>query len=304
MIVIGVDGGGTKTAMAAYKDGVQIAQSRSGPMNYNFIGVDAAAENFIAGFRALELPADEITAIGIGDPSLDDGVTEDSESSAAKFFRKLQEELGIPVFARSDAYITLFGLTGGKEPAVLMLSGTGAMGIAENAAHETKVAGGWGRLLEDEGSGYYIAVEALRSACHAFEGIGPETALCDAILKHFGFTDHRDMILSFYGEEDPNLASFAKTVCDCAEAGDAVACTILQNAAKFLVAFTSTLIEWSGSRKVGVYGSVICSSRIVREQFEAQLYQKYPDLTISEPPVSAEQAAAMYAERMLGESGK
>ena len=153
MLIIGADGGGTKTAFAAYRDGIQIASAISGPMNYNFIGVDAAVENFISGIRALHLPEEEITAIGIGDPSLDDGIPEDSGSASSRFLKKVQAELGVPVFSRSDAYITLFGLTGGTEPAVLMLSGTGAMGIAENDAHEIKVAGGWGRLVGDEGSG-------------------------------------------------------------------------------------------------------------------------------------------------------
>ena len=41
---IGVDGGGTKTALAAYWEGTPVASAKTGPMNYNFIGADRAAE--------------------------------------------------------------------------------------------------------------------------------------------------------------------------------------------------------------------------------------------------------------------
>ena len=49
MIYIGVDGGGSKTALAAYEDGALLATARVGAINYNFIGVEAAAAHLIEG---------------------------------------------------------------------------------------------------------------------------------------------------------------------------------------------------------------------------------------------------------------
>ncbi|MBQ4573752.1 MAG: hypothetical protein IJA85_01010 [Clostridia bacterium] len=301
MIFIGVDGGGTKTALAAYESGSLIAKAKSGPMNYNFIGADAASENLISGIRALKIPAEQIAAIGIGDPSLDDGMPAVEDSPTARFAAAVKGEIDAPVYIRSDAYITLFGLTGGAEPAVLMLSGTGAMGIAEDADRNIKVVGGWGRLTGDEGSGYYIAIEAIKAALHASDGIEPETMLTEAVLRHFGVDSPRRLIDIFYGEEEADIASFAKTAADCAEKGDRRAKEILLNAARYLASYTSTLMDWNGSRKVGVYGSVICGNTIVRSEFESILRSKYGDVSISEPPVSAEMAAALYAELMYND---
>ena len=59
MVLIGIDGGGTKTSCAAYRDGKRIASSRSGPMNYNFIGIRQAAENLLEGIAALGIPSAE-----------------------------------------------------------------------------------------------------------------------------------------------------------------------------------------------------------------------------------------------------
>ena len=297
MIYIGVDGGGTKTALAAYEDGVQLCAAKVGAMNYNFIGVDAAAEHVIEGVRALGLPPDRIAAIGIGDPSIDDTAPTSPDSPTARFAQALTCALGVPVHIRSDAYMTLFGLTGGLERAVLMLSGTGAMGIAENAAGQTTVAGGWGRLSGDEGSGYYIAIEGIKAALQASDGIAPRTALIEAALKHFGVNEPRELIGVFYGEDEVDIASFSSAVAACAEKGDRVARNILLRAAKYLAAYTCRLLKDSGARLVGVYGSVICQNTIVRDEYERLVLKKHPGVHICEPDVLPEEAAANYAKR-------
>ena len=299
MFFIGVDGGGTKTAVAAYENGVKIASSVAGPMNYNFIGLDAAVKNLTDAIEALKIPRQEIAAIGIGDPSLNDGMPMEADDPAVLFAAAAKEALGVPVFIRSDAYMTLFGLTGGEESAVLMLSGTGAMGIAENAAGDVKTAGGWGRLTEDEGSGCFIAVEGIKAGLRAYDGIAPKTMLTDAMLTHFGVKTPPALIPVFYGEQESSIPRFAKSVAMCAEDGDPVANNILIEAATYLAKYTSVLLDWSGSRKVGVYGSVICGNKTVRSTYESILFAKYPDLVITEPPIAAEYAAAMYAQKML-----
>ena len=89
---------------------------------------------------------------------------------------------------------------------------------------------------------------------------------------------------------------------ECAQQGDQTACSILQKAAEYLAAYTGRLIEKSGSKKIGVYGSVLCQNRIVRQTYEKILKNKYSDITITEPPVSAAKAAAMYAAQMWKET--
>lgn len=302
MILVGVDGGGTKTAAAAYEDGRLLRKAAAGPMNYNYIGIEAAAGNLLEAIRALEIPLEKIAAVGIGDPSIDEGMPE------GKLFRQfaeaIRQKVGIPVFIRSDAYITLFGLTGGRMSSVLTLSGTGAMSIAENAAGEILTVGGWGRLTGDEGSGYFIAQEAIRAALMAADGVGPETALTRAVMEYFNVSTPRELIHVFYGEHCPEIAGFAKIAAHCADEGDDRALMILSEAAKYLAAYTSRLITWSESRTVGVYGSVICKNRIVRREFERLLHERFEPIRIIEPPVSATGAAALYAGMMLEKTEK
>ena len=294
MYYIGVDGGGTKTALAAFdENGKQVAESLSGPLNYNFIGLDAAFGNLRDGIAALGLPEGSIAAIGIGDPSIDD--IPDSPNALA-FLEKCEKELGVPVFIRSDAYMTLFALTEGKERGVLVISGTGAIALGEDEKGKVLVAGGWGRLSDDEGSGYYIGISGLRAALRSADRIAPDTALLPAALEYFGKNEPRELIEAFYGETEPDIAGFSRKVAECADSGDYRANEILLSAAKFLADYAGVLIEECDAKLVGTYGSVLCKNKKVREEFERILRERFDDVTIKEPSVSAQCAAAMYAK--------
>ena len=296
MVYIGVDGGGTKTALAAYENGELIASSRVGACNYNFIGVDAAVKNLVDGIASLGIPLDRVGAVGIGDPSIDDVVPDGVDTPTAQFLKQAEAAIGVPVFIRSDAYMTLFALTKGGQPAVLILSGTGSMGIAENAEGKLMVVGGWGRLIGDEGSGYFIALEGIKAALRAADGIAPKTALTNAALEYFAVENPRDLIGVFYGDKPADIAGFSRHVSLCAGAGDTIATAILLEAAKYLALYAHSLIEQSGASVVGVYGSVICNDKIVRKEFERLVLERYSNVQIREPGISPEEAAAMYAK--------
>ena len=290
---VGVDGGGTKTALvAATPDGKEKSHAVCGPLNYNFIGLEKALENLAEGIKLLGLPKGSIAAIGIGDPSIDD----EAESPAAQnFAARAAALLEAPVYVRSDAYMTLFALTGGKKPGVLIISGTGSMTIGEDEAGKISVVGGWGRLTGDEGSGYYIGHEGICAALRAADGVAPETALTEAACKHFEKKKPRDLIAAFYGDEEPDVAGFSRCVAECAARGDEVANEILLNAAAHLSRYASVLIEKCNADLVGVWGSVLCKNATVRQAFEKGIREKFPNVEIREPAISAELAAALYA---------
>ena len=297
MVFIGADGGGTKTNLAAMENGVRIREALAGPLNYRNLPPEEAARNLIEGLRALGIPTDRIAAMGIADPSLDDTVTSGDEA-AQRFYGILAAHLPFPVYARSDAFITLRGLTRGG-PGTLVIAGTGSMGIARNTSGEIRVAGGWGRLSGDEGSGYAIALCGMRAALRAADELDPPTAMTGALLRHFGVSSPRALIPVLYGDPEPDVASFAVEVARCAEEGDAAACEILRDAADRLAEIAAHLAHWSGSPTVGIWGSVLTENRQVRARFEASLRARIRDVTVVLPPVSAEEAAADYAESII-----
>jgi len=293
-LYLGIDGGGTKTAISAYDaSGRLTAETVCGPLNYNFIGIKSALGNLRDGIGALGIDRERIAAVGIGDPSIDDA----SESAGAlEFAREAKSLLGVPVYVRSDAYITLYGLTGGRTPGVLVISGTGAMAIGEDSEGRVSVAGGWGRLTGDEGSGWYIGLEVVRRALLAADGVRPKTMLTDAALRYFGASSPRELISVFYGENEPDIAGFAKEVSVCAENGDETALDVLHSAANYLADYASVLLNKTGAKLLGVYGSILIKDNFVRSEFERLIHGRFDGVEITVPPLDAQTAAAMYAK--------
>lgn len=297
-VFLGADGGGTGTALCAREEGRRIASARTGPLNYRFVPVEEAVRNLEEGIAALGVEPGRVAALGLADPAIDD---EPADAASKRFHELLSAALPFPVYARSDARMTLFGLTGGEGPGVLVVAGTGAMGIAEDAHGRVRIAGGWGRLTGDEGSAYFIATEGIRAALRASEGTAPPTRLTDVLPAFFGVRTLRALIPVFYGTPPPDVASFAAEVARCAEEGDAEAGRILDEAARHLAAFAIRLVGFSGARTVGIYGGVLLRNRRVRERFEAALRERCGDVAVAPPPLPAEEAAALYAEKRFGE---
>jgi N-acetylglucosamine kinase-like BadF-type ATPase len=300
--IIGTDGGGTKTAFAAADlSGKIIAESFSGGMNYNYIGIKEAAANYLDGVKKLNLPPDaEIAAAAIGDPSTDDA---SPVAGTAEFVKELKNSdilKNTEIYIKSDAYMALFGLTGGNA-GVLTISGTGAMSAAFDRDGRFYVAGGWGRLTEDEGSGYYIAVNGIKAALRCHDGIGKQTALLQALLGHFKASNPRELIGVFYGPHEPAVAAFAEQVARCAEAGDGEARRILDEAADYLASYTISLIKLAGEGEmpVGIYGSVLTGNMHIRNRFTEKVKRTYPDAKITVPALKPEHAALEYAKKSV-----
>jgi N-acetylglucosamine kinase-like BadF-type ATPase len=60
----------------------------------------------------------------------------------------------------------------GNKPGILVISGTGSVVVGRNAAGQTARAGGWGHLLGDHGSGYWITLTGLRAAVRDYDRQG------------------------------------------------------------------------------------------------------------------------------------
>lgn len=293
---IGIDGGGTKTALEALGEDGSVRYARTGAANYNFIGMDAALSNIQTGIAALEIKPEDIQAISFGDPSIDN----EPENSSSLAFRDRLREIapGRPVFIRSDAYMALWAITRGNA-GVCVIAGTGAMGIAEDGNGTVRFSGGWGRLAGDEGSGYYIAEQAIRAALRSADGIEKPTLLLDALLRFCGCREPRELIRVFYGGETFEIAPFSRCVAECAAQGDETAGAVLRDAGQKLFGIADSLIrrceiaDWLFT--VGISGSVIQKDAVVRSVFEKLLRDHYPLSKVREPEISPEHAAVLYA---------
>jgi N-acetylglucosamine kinase-like BadF-type ATPase len=169
---LGIDGGGTKTtAVVSDSAGRILCCCEGDSINYYAIGLEKARENMK---KVISSIAEEC-GIGYFDGAF--------VGMSALNCRADEKELraftsGVIDAAKtdmdSDLYVALEALLEKGECAVA-ISGTGSMAIARDKKGEISCIGGWGHILGDEGSGYCIALDAIRAAIRAYEGSEPQT---------------------------------------------------------------------------------------------------------------------------------
>lgn len=237
---IGIDGGGSGTRAVVVNDVLQVVgRGQSGAGNHYVVGAPQAAANCREAATAAlsdacrlepQLQASDIAAWGIGLA----GVRR--EKDAAKMRQHLALELGaVSLVLDHDAAAAHFGAFGG-DSGIILTAGTGAMCFGVDAHGERFFADGWGPLLGDEGSGYWIGQQALRAVCRASDGRGPSTRLTAPLLSVLNVPDVDALVRLVYAPDfsREQVAKLAQTVFDAAENGSQVAVEIRARAAAHL----------------------------------------------------------------------
>ena len=131
----------------------------------------------------------------------------------------------------NDAIIALAGGTMGK-PGIVVIAGTGSIAFGVNEEGKRARSGGWGYVLGDEGSAYYIGLKALNSVTRAEDGRGQPTLLSQAIFDHFSIDSVDGLVRLAYidGFDRIDGADLSVIVAEAAEEGDETALRILWQA--------------------------------------------------------------------------
>ena len=223
---LGIDGGGTKTAVALLSHDIAVARGIGGPCNIAAVPVNEALANVAAAVHASGDGFGSVRSVcaGIAGASL----TERRvlfHDGLARLFPHARIEV-VP-----DYVIALEAGTGGL-PGIVVIAGTGSVAYGENAQGQTKMAGAYGYLIDDAGSGYGVGRAMLAAVLHAQDDTGPATFLTDLIADKLGGVGREPIIRAVYGGSLDRVAIAAlSSVCsDAATAGDAVASGILMRA--------------------------------------------------------------------------
>ncbi|HYJ45319.1 MAG TPA: BadF/BadG/BcrA/BcrD ATPase family protein, partial [Pyrinomonadaceae bacterium] len=233
-LVLGVDGGGTKTRAIITDERERVlGEGVAGPSNPLRVGIGNAAAAIRdavdkACAEARVQRADVVAAeVGLAGVRREDIRLRMSEALSG---------LGIhSIEVVTDADIALFGATDG-EPGIVIIAGTGSVCCGINEQRNHVCAGGWGPLVGDEGSGSWIARRALQAVAQAKDGRGPQTALSDSACSYFNVTTTDELLFAIYAPSMTNdrIAGFARQVIEEARGGDQVASEIVEAAGREL----------------------------------------------------------------------
>ena len=226
MHVLGIDAGGTKT-ICLLADGLSVVAESRGPGSNLPAGAAGVTEAVLRDVITAVLgdPPRPLAAICIGMA----GVDRPHEADQVRvILARLDDRAQLLVV--NDALIALEAGAPGGGPSVVLIAGTGSIAYGRDGRGRAARAGGWGAILGDEGSGYWLGRQALRAVMRASDQRGPATALAPLILEHYQVTHAKDLVQHiYYGDPRPSaIAALSGLVQSAAEARDEVALDLIE----------------------------------------------------------------------------
>ena len=303
-IVVGVDGGGSKTrVLIADEHGSQLG-SADGPASAVRPGqADHSAEVIATTLREalascqMTHVTPKVLCVGVA------GVGRESERQI--FWQALAAlELAEDVVVHPDFAIALDDAFG-DGAGILLIGGTGSIAYGRGPSGTLMRCGGWGPVCGDEGSGSWIGRRALSVVTAAADGREPETALTGAILTAAQVNDVSDLITWASDASPAQLASLAPAVASTADAGDLRANAILSLAAEELVLHVRTLarqlfVDERAACPVALAGGLLRPGAPLRKRVEHRLKSAVPGAQLSTTEVIPVRGAVRGALRFLG----
>jgi N-acetylglucosamine kinase-like BadF-type ATPase len=234
MHALGIDAGGTKTVcQLADETGHVLAEARRGGANLQAAG-ELEVEKVLHEVMEEALADRDVIpgAICLGIAGVD-------RPDDARVVRGIMRRIGYKAktLIVNDALIALEAGAPGQ-PGIVVIAGTGSIAYGRNDRNEAARSGGWGYVLGDEGSGYWIGRAALRAVLREADRRGPATELTSLLLNYYGVGRAQDLIHQVYAASlrPAAIAALAQCVTAARDAGDQVAIGILRGAADQLEA--------------------------------------------------------------------
>jgi glucosamine kinase len=225
VICVGVDAGGTSTLAATSENGAFRRESKGPGANPTTLGVDDAADVIITTIRealhGAHPAAIHVGAAGAGRAS----VAAHLRELIAVAFRGARVEVG------GDAAIALRAAIPAGDAAVL-IAGTGSVAYAEHGAR-THRAGGLGYLAGDEGSAFWIGLQAVKLYGRVLDGRARQDETTDLVARTLDAPDRERYLAALYDTElrPSKIAALAPSIIAFAGKGNVASTKIVQQAA-------------------------------------------------------------------------
>lgn len=300
--VLGLDVGGTSTRVVAIDlAGNRLASGHSGGGNPVSHGAANSVRNVSDAIAQVlvSVAPERVRAVVMGIA----GITNLRNDAGEPMFDPVWREAGLtcPVRLVADAVVAFAAGTAAPSGTVL-IAGTGAIATAID---DHRLAGrrsdGYGWLLGDLGSGFWLGREAVSASLRYLDDIGPGGPMVDSVIKaltpqsHSPATNH--IIQEVMSVEPVRLSRFAPLVTQAAGDGDPVAENLISQAAGHLVR-SIELIHTDPARPVVLAGSLAGGDTPVSHKVLSALSARQPDLVVHKA-IDGAAGAAWLAARMV-----
>lgn len=182
-IIIGIEGGGTSTRMLMQIDGSEpIYHERKGSLKFTGGKYEASAGRLVKLLQTFpEFKPMWVRSLAIG-------LSGASQPHEQELYRAaIREAFGnptLPIHIEGDATLAFKAAVIDDEPGMLLIAGTGTALLVRDQEDNLYVLGGWGTVLGDEGSGFWVGIEALKHVTKIVDKILKKDRLFEAIMQH------------------------------------------------------------------------------------------------------------------------
>ncbi|HEY2397464.1 MAG TPA: BadF/BadG/BcrA/BcrD ATPase family protein [Solirubrobacteraceae bacterium] len=301
--VLGVDGGATKTLAAVLDtDARKLYVGHGGPSNQDAVGADAAV-------RALLEAADQaIGQAGISAEGLAAAVLAIAGTDTEAIARNIRAARNEDWLVVNDVVAAWASATG-SGPGVAVIAGTGSNVFGVGPDDMPWRAGGWGHLLGDEGSGYWLGVQSIKAALSAREASGPETALTERAPAFFGLKTVEQLVHLLYSKPltKGEIAALARETATLANAGDAVARGLFALGARELGRQIHAVLEQTGLEgdfPVGLIGGAWAAGGVYIDPLAAEIHERAPGARVELVELAPVGGSLLLAARACGCAGR
>ncbi len=278
-LLLGVDGGGTKTAALVATldsdDNVHVLGSgRGGPSNLRLAGRERS-------LASLDAAVDQaMSSAGCGGASVDCAVlalagssSRDIHTAVTRWAEERRLTTDLHIVHDADPLLAVGAPDGFGVAAIV---GTGSVAVGLDSIGNSARKGGWGHWFSDKGSGFDIGRMALSAVAEASDGIGPQTMLLHTIQERLGCAEARQFLKKIIesGDVRREIAALAPLVLEAALEGDGVAVQIETTAAGEIARLVSAVADsltFAEPYPLALGGGIVCGSHRFRERLIHQL---------------------------------
>jgi N-acetylglucosamine kinase-like BadF-type ATPase len=301
----GLDGGGTKTTVTVVDGNGQVKHTfTSGAINYNGQDEFVIRRSFREIFDTIadvcggleNCVQTAIGAAGVSNPAVAGRMT--------SVIRECGYSGGLHI--TGDHETALFGAQD-HEYGMILIAGTGSICYGKNESGRSHRTGGYGHLIDDEGSGYSIGRELLTAVVRARDGRSPETAIAGMVYERLQVETVQQIIGFIYdrNRNKKDIAALAPILSDACALGDAAALNIAEKSAGSLLELVVPVAEKLSFQKgtLAVAGSVLLKNGFVRTAFVEMLKREYPQMSCITAKKDASVGAALMALNRFQNAG-
>ena len=302
--VIGVDGGGSKTAVVLLnQDGKVLGRGLSGSSNYHNVGLEQTQANLWAGMQQAAQQADlslgEVAAATWALAGVD-------RSKERALLGAMAAELlpEVPVRVENDAVAALVGGLG-HHNGIVLIAGTGMIAYGENKQGERARGAGWGPFF-DHGSGYDLVQSTLRLLTHQIDRDETQSStLIDALVTAVGLREATDLLGWVYEAEREvsEIAALAPIVLTAAEEGNLAALLAVNQGSEWLATAVETVarkLHHTEPFQLVMGGGILGKSKFYREVVIQAIQTRLPHAQPILPRADAAVGAGLMALELIG----